>query len=112
MVQVTPELRQEIKELLVSTLGFDDVSPEAIDPDALLFDEAAGGLGIDSVDALEITAALQRRYGLRIGDQTIGRFVIRTVNTIAMAVARHQAGLPPTDPEAPPPGSAPPPDRP
>lgn len=96
-VTATPELKLEIKKLLLETLGFDDITAEEVADDVLLFEEESG-LGIDSVDALEIAAALHRVYGLRIADQAIGRFVIRTVTTIADAVARHQAGLPPEPP--------------
>jgi len=83
------ELREEIKVFLIRVLDFPDLSPEDIDSSASLFEEEDGGLGIDSIDALEIAAALQREYGLRIDDQNIGRFVIRSVDTIADAVAKH-----------------------
>ena len=92
--EVSDVLRLEIKTLLIDALGFDDVTPDEVADDVLLFEEESG-LGIDSVDALEIAAALHRAYGLRIADQNIGQFVIRTVTTIAQAVANHQAGIAP-----------------
>lgn len=57
------ELVEEIKVLLVETLELEDISPEDIETDAPLFNE---GLGLDSIDALELGVALQKRYGLKI----------------------------------------------
>ncbi len=95
----SPELKQEIKLLILETLKFDDVTPEEVENNALLFDEEEG-LGIDSVDALEIVAALQRKYGVRIDDQNIGRFIIRSVDTISDFVHTQQLGIPYVPPEA------------
>ena len=53
----------ELKELLIRELHLDDVSPEDIDPDAPLFNE---GLGLDSIDALELAVALDKKYGVKI----------------------------------------------
>lgn len=92
------ELKLEIKLLILETLKFDDVTPEEVDDAALLFDEEQG-LGIDSVDALEIVAALQRKYGVRIDDQNIGRFIIRSIDTISDFVHCQQNGLPFIPPE-------------
>lgn len=54
-------LEQEIKELIISSLALEDVQPENIDAQAPLFVE---GLGLDSIDALELGLALQKRYGV------------------------------------------------
>ncbi|KAA2285944.1 phosphopantetheine-binding protein [Arenimonas fontis] len=54
-------LEPEIKELIISTLSLEDVAPDDIDPEAPLFNE---GLGLDSIDALELGLALQKRYGV------------------------------------------------
>ena len=56
-------LEAEIKELIISTLSLEDVAPEDIDPEAPLFNE---GLGLDSIDALELGLALQKRYGVAL----------------------------------------------
>lgn len=55
------KLEQEIKEIIISSLALEDIAPEDIDPAAPLFVE---GLGLDSIDALELGLALQKRYGL------------------------------------------------
>jgi acyl carrier protein len=60
-VQLT--LEQEIKELVISSLALEDVSADDIDPAAPLFVE---GLGLDSIDALELGLALQKRYGVHM----------------------------------------------
>ena len=56
-------LEQEIKELIISALSLEDVRPEDIATDAPLFVE---GLGLDSIDALELGVALQKRYGVTL----------------------------------------------
>jgi acyl carrier protein len=58
-------LEQEIKELIIEALMLEDVTPAEIQPDAALFVE---GLGLDSIDALELAMALEERYGVKIGD--------------------------------------------
>ncbi|HSI46660.1 MAG TPA: phosphopantetheine-binding protein [Ideonella sp.] len=54
-------LEREIKELLISALNLEDMRPEDIDAEQALFVE---GLGLDSIDALELGLALQKRYGV------------------------------------------------
>jgi len=57
------ELEQEIKALIIDVLKLEDLSVEDIDSEEMLFGE---GLGLDSIDALELGVALRQRYGLRI----------------------------------------------
>ena len=89
-VTPTPELKQEIKELIIESLKIPDVKPEEIEDSASLFEED-NVLQIDSVDALEIVMALQRKYGVHIDDQNLGRFIIKSIDTIAEFVAKEQA---------------------
>ena len=56
-------LEPEIKELIISTMSLEDVRVDDIDSEAPLFNE---GLGLDSIDALELGLALQKRYGLSL----------------------------------------------
>jgi len=56
-----PMLQDDIKQLIISTLSLEDIAPQDIDPAAPLFVE---GLGLDSIDALELGLALQKRYGV------------------------------------------------
>jgi acyl carrier protein len=60
--QHTPEER-ELAGLIVSALNLEDVSAEEIDPEAPLFGD---GLGLDSIDALEIALEISKRYGVQI----------------------------------------------
>jgi acyl carrier protein len=60
-----PVLEQEIKELIIDALALEDVRPADIETEAALFVE---GLGLDSIDALELAMALEERYGVKIGD--------------------------------------------
>ena len=53
------KLEQELKELIIETLELEDISPDDIDSSEPLFNE---GLSLDSIDALELGVALQRRY--------------------------------------------------
>jgi acyl carrier protein len=58
-------LEHEIKELIIEALMLEDVTPAEIQPEAALF---VDGLGLDSIDALELAMALEERYGVKIGD--------------------------------------------
>ncbi|HUI90731.1 MAG TPA: phosphopantetheine-binding protein [Chitinivibrionales bacterium] len=85
----TPELKLEIKKLILESLKISDVRPEDIPDSASLF-ENNSALQLDSVDALEIVMALQRTYGVHIDDQNIGRFIIKSVDSIAEFVAKEK----------------------
>ena len=56
-----PQPEDEIKRLIIDVLQLEDITPDDIDPDAPLFVE---GLGLDSIDALELGVAIQKRYGI------------------------------------------------
>ena len=60
-------LELEIKELIISSLSLEDIQPKDIDVDAPLF---VDGLGLDSIDALELGVALQKRYGVTMSGET------------------------------------------
>ena len=78
-------LEPEIKELIISTLSLEDVAPEDIDAEAPLFNE---GLGLDSIDALELGLALQKRFGVSLsGDSEQTRQHFRSVQALAAFVA-------------------------
>lgn len=78
-------LRLEIKTLIINALDLEDMSPEDIDNDAPLFE--AEGLGLDSIDALEIGVALRKRYKLQIEANGSGnRENFRSINTLVSYV--------------------------
>jgi acyl carrier protein len=84
------ELKLEIKNLIMSTLGITDVNPAEVDDEKPLFG-GDNALTLDSVDAIEIIMAIQREYGLRIADQNLAREVVRSVNSIAGFITEERA---------------------
>lgn len=77
-------LKQQIKEAMVEELMLPQ-SADEISDDALIF--SPQGLGLDSVDALQLVVAIEKRFGLKLGDAAAAREVLQSVNTIAAAVA-------------------------
>ena len=75
-------LKFDIKRLILDTLGITDVNIELIDDEKPLFG-GDNALTLDSVDALEIIMAIQRKYNVRITDQQQARYTIRSINSIA-----------------------------
>lgn len=75
-------LKSEIKSLIIEALNLQDIDPKKIKDDMSLF-EPNDILELDSVDALEIVMALQRKYGIRLEDQKTSRNVLKSINTIA-----------------------------
>jgi len=82
------KLKREIKVLLIETIKIPDITPEDIMDDSPLFGE---GLGLDSIDSLEIVLALQQKYGVRIDDQNPARFILQSVDTIADFVQKERS---------------------
>ena len=79
------QLEKEIKDLIVSSLALEDIRPEDIVTDAPLFVE---GLGLDSIDALELGLALQKRYGVAMSaDSQETRKHFASVQALAAFVA-------------------------
>lgn len=74
------EIKAKLKRLLVEQLSLEDVCPEEIADDVELF---GTGLGLDSLDAVEIVVLLQRNFGLEVKDMEQSREVFRTVNSLA-----------------------------
>jgi acyl carrier protein len=74
-----PNLRQRIKEMLVKNLML-QVTPEQIGDDLPLF--GAGGLGLDSIDALELVVSMEKTFGVGVPNSEVASTALRTVNTI------------------------------
>ena len=72
---------QELKEALIESLNLEDITPDEIDNDAPLFGDE--GLGLDSIDALEIILILERNYGIRIANPAEGKSIFYSVRTLA-----------------------------
>jgi acyl carrier protein len=84
----TTRIKQEIRNLMVENLML-QISPEEIGDEQPLF--GPGGVGLDSVDALQLVVALDKAYGLKIADPEAAKLILQNVNTIAKAVVQHQA---------------------
>ena len=82
-------LKTQIRAMLVQDLML-QITPEEIGDDQPLF--GPGSLGLDSVDALQLVVALDKRYGLKIADAAVARKTMQTVTSIAAAIEAHQAG--------------------
>ncbi len=82
-------LEAEIKELIITTMSLEDIAADDIDAEAPLFNE---GLGLDSIDALELGLALQKRYGVVLSaDSQETRQHFASVETLARFVAAQRA---------------------
>lgn len=82
-------LERQVKELIVSALNLEDVAPEDIDSAAPLFVE---GLGLDSIDALELGLALQKKFGVGFsGDAADTRRHFASVAALVACIGAQQA---------------------
>jgi acyl carrier protein len=78
------ELKGQIKKMMVENLML-KISPEQIADDQPLF--GPDGLGLDSVDALQLVVALDKNYNLKISDAEVAREILKTVNSIASTIS-------------------------
>ena len=83
-------LHAELKKLIVETLALEDTTPDEIDTDAPLFGD---GLGMDSIDALEIAMGLEERYGVTLDDDPeANQRVFQSVRTLTAFVIESRVG--------------------
>lgn len=84
----TPEQR-ELAELIVSTLNLEGVEPQGIDPDAALF---GSGLGLDSIDALELALEMSKRYGVQLkADDEDNKSIFASLRALSDYVQQRRA---------------------
>lgn len=74
------ELIQKLKEEIITSLNLSEMQPEDIDNEAPLF---VDGLGLDSIDALELTLLLEKKYGLKINTAEEGKRILYSVRSMA-----------------------------
>jgi acyl carrier protein len=83
------DVRQQLKELMVVELNLEGKSPSDIDDAAPLFGE---GLGLDSLDALQLAMSIEERFGVSIPEGAEARPVFASVNSLVDHIVRAQAG--------------------
>ena len=77
------DLKRRLKELLIERLKFEDMTPDDIEDDAPLF---GGGLGLDSIDALEIVVMLESEFGIKVKNESAARDYFVSIATLAAYV--------------------------
>jgi acyl carrier protein len=82
------DVRQQLKELMVSELNLEGKSPADIDDAGPLFGE---GLGLDSLDALQLAMSIEERFGVRVPEGDEARPVFASVNSLADYIVRAKA---------------------
>ena len=82
------ELKARIKQMVVENCML-KISAAEIGDDQPLF--GPHGLGLDSIDALQLVVAVEKNYGLKLSDAEVARKVKQTVNTIAVAIREYQS---------------------
>lgn len=80
-------LVDELKTLIIEHLNLEDVDPGKVDPEAPLFGE---GLGLDSVDALELVMLMETTYGARIDSSEVGKKAFATLSSLARFVQENR----------------------
>lgn len=81
------QLKQQLKEMIVQDLNLPDVKPEDMDDKAPLFEE---GLGLDSLDAVELVVLLQKRFGVQIADMDEGKEAFASIEALANFVNKRR----------------------
>lgn len=81
------ELILKLKKEIIEVLNLEDVSPEDIRDDAPLFGE---GLGLDSIDALELIVLMEKNYGVKLKDPSQGRELFRSIRVMAAYIQENR----------------------
>ena len=88
MQQTIEELTQQLRQELIKQLNLEDMLPENFDDNTPLFGD---GLGLDSIDSLELVVLMDRNYGLKLKDPKEGRHVFYSIRTMAEYIYANQA---------------------
>jgi acyl carrier protein len=82
------ELIAKLKVQVIEKLNLEEISPEQIDSKAPLFGD---GLGLDSIDALELIVMLEREYGIKVNDPSEGKKIFASIETMAHYIQERSA---------------------
>lgn len=82
------ELKAELKEKIITSLNLEDISVDEINDNDHLFGE---GLGLDSIDALELIVMLDKDYGIKLTDPKEGKKIFESIETMAKFIEENRA---------------------
>ncbi len=82
------KLKLELKEMIIKAANLEDVDPDEIKDDQPLFVE---GLGLDSIDALELSVALETNYGINISDSDTAKAAFVSIDALAQFVSENRS---------------------
>ncbi len=81
------ELILQLKKEIIEVLNLEDIKPEDIDENASLFGE---GLGLDSIDALELIVLMEKNYGIRLKDPNEGKAIFKSIAVMADYISKNR----------------------
>jgi len=81
------QLTETLKKQIIEALNLEDMEPDEIETDEPLFGD---GLGLDSIDALELIVLLEKEYGIKIENPKDGKEIFKSVRTMAEFIEKHK----------------------
>lgn len=81
------ELKLQLKQQIIEALNLEDVNPQDIDNAAPLFGE---GLGLDSIDALELIMLMDKNYGIKFADKAQSKQALQSIDAMAAYISTHR----------------------
>lgn len=81
------ELKRQLKQQIIEVLSLEEINPEDIVDNEPLFGE---GLGLDSIDALELIVLMEKNYGIRLNNPAEGKAIFASLDTMADYIAQHR----------------------
>lgn len=82
------QLTEQLKQQIIQALNLEEMTPADIDTDAPLFGD--NGLGLDSIDALELIVLLEKEYGIRLANPSEGKAIFTSVASMAAYINEHR----------------------